>query len=63
MTCRPDPLRTLSSVLIGALVPPAGVLFCAEEDCPEDETAAAAVAEETGMQSQTCGVSAPHFPV
>jgi hypothetical protein len=60
----PDPLRTLSSRLIGALVPPMAALVCAEEDCPGDGAAAVAADEETGRHgSQTSGVPAPHFPV
>jgi hypothetical protein len=51
MASRPGPLRTHPSVyLIGALVPPAGVLFCAEKDSPTVDVATAPVAagEVTG---------------
>lgn len=51
MASRFGPLRTHPSVsLIGALVPTAGVLFCAEKDCPTMDGAAAPVAagEVTG---------------
>jgi hypothetical protein len=51
MASRSGLLRIHPSVsLTGALVPYAGVLFCAEKDCPTTDGAAAPVAagEETG---------------
>jgi hypothetical protein len=51
MASRPGPLLTHPSVsVIGALVPLAGVLFCAEKDCPTTDGTVAPVAagEVTG---------------